>query len=78
MYTKRGGSGWKGAYIDPWVIHELRDGHPLCWLGLEQGSDELFSCKDIIKTLLMVYIKAAEMVFKHEIHKKRVSTLCSL
>ena len=33
------------AYIDPWMIHELCDGHPLRRLSLKEGPNQLFSYK---------------------------------
>lgn len=33
------------AYIDPWMIHEFCDGHPLRRLSLKEGPNQFFSCK---------------------------------
>lgn len=35
------------AYIDPWIIHKLCDGHPFGRLRLEEGPNQLFSCKQL-------------------------------
>lgn len=51
------------AHIDPWMVHEFCDGHPLCWLCLQEGSYQLLSCKHIVYSVIFfIYIRTQAKV----------------
>lgn len=43
--TLRPWGRWTCAYVDPGVVHELGDGHPLGGLCLQEGPDQLLGCR---------------------------------